>query len=49
MDPDAGRPSTILLTSVFLIALGYYCLVLRRRPATWPGATADEPLSPDLD
>jgi L-asparagine transporter-like permease len=49
MDPDAGRPSTILLTSVFLLALGYYYLNLRHRPATWLSATADEPLAPDID
>jgi amino acid transporter len=48
MDPDAGRPSTILLTSVFVLALGYYHLNLRRRPANWLSATADEPLSPDI-
>jgi fructoselysine transporter len=49
MDPDAGRPSTILLTSVFLLALGYYHLNLRRRPATWLSATADEPVAPHVD
>lgn len=49
MDPDAGRPSTILLTSVFLLALGYYYLNLRHRPETWLSATADEPLAPDVD
>jgi amino acid transporter len=46
MDPDAGRPSTILLSSLFLIALGYYFARLRKRPASWlatPGA--DERLS----
>ncbi len=48
MDPDAGRPSTILLTTVFLLALGYYYLNLRHRPATWLSATADEPLAPDI-
>jgi len=35
MDPDAGRPSTILLGSLFLLALLYYFLRLRGRPATW--------------
>lgn len=49
MDPDAGRPSTILLTSVFLLALGYYYLNLRHRPATWLSASADQPLAPDID
>jgi amino acid transporter len=37
MDPDAGRPSTILLSGLFLLALGYYYLRLRHRPATWLG------------
>ncbi len=49
MDPDAGRPSTILLTSVFLLALGYYYRNLRHRPATWLSATADVPLAPEID
>jgi L-asparagine transporter-like permease len=49
MDPDAGRPSTILLTSVFLVALGYYYFNLRHRPANWLRATTDEPLAPDVD
>jgi len=49
MDPDAGRPSTMLLTAVFLLALGYYWLNLRHRPATWLSAAADEPLAPDID
>lgn len=49
MDPDAGRPSTIFLTSLFLLALGYYYLSLRHRPASWLSATADEPLAPDVD
>jgi amino acid transporter len=35
MDPDAGRPSTILLVSLFALALLYYFVRLRDRPATW--------------
>lgn len=42
MDPDAGRPSTIVLSTLFLLALGYYFARLRRRPATWLGTGAEE-------
>jgi amino acid transporter len=35
MDPDAGRPSTILLGGLFALALLYYFARLRGRPATW--------------
>jgi amino acid transporter len=35
MDPDAGRPSTILLGSLFAFALIYYFARLRDRPASW--------------
>jgi amino acid transporter len=35
MDPDAGRPSTILLSGLFALALLYYFARLRGRPATW--------------
>jgi L-asparagine transporter-like permease len=35
MDPDAGRPSTILLSSLFLLALAYYYARLRNRSASW--------------
>lgn len=48
MDPDAGRPSTILLAGVFLLALGYYYVILRHRPATWLSAAADAPPAPDV-
>ncbi len=40
MDPDAGRPSTILLSAIFLAALAYYHLRLRDRPASWLGTAA---------
>jgi amino acid transporter len=46
MDPDAGRPSTILLSSLFGLALLYYFARLRGRPATWlpvPQAAAAVP------
>ncbi len=39
MDPDAGRPSTILLGSLFALALVYYFARLRDRPATWLAAS----------
>jgi fructoselysine transporter len=43
MDPDAGRPSTILLSSLFALALVYYFVRLRDRPASWlGGADAQE-------
>ena len=35
MDPEAGRPSTLLLSSLFALALLYYFVRLRDRPATW--------------
>jgi amino acid transporter len=38
MDPDAGRPSTILLSSLFALALVYYFARLRDRPAAWLGS-----------
>jgi fructoselysine transporter len=47
MDPDAGRPSTILLSSIFLLALGYYYLRLRHRPATWLGGAGAEDIVHD--
>jgi fructoselysine transporter len=49
MDPDAGRPSTILLSSLFFLALGYYYLRLRHRPATWLSATAATEVAPDAE
>jgi amino acid transporter len=43
MDPDAGRPSTILLSSLFALALAYYFARLRDRPPSWLAAAhADE-------
>jgi len=39
MDPDAGRPSTILLGSLFVLALVYYFARLRDRPASWLAAS----------
>ncbi len=42
MDPDAGRPSTILLASLFALALVYYFARLRDRPAAWLGGTGTE-------
>jgi L-asparagine transporter-like permease len=39
MDPDAGRPSTILLGGLFVLALAYYFARLRDRPATWLAAS----------
>ncbi len=48
MDPDAGRPSTILLGSLFALALLYYFARLRDRPASWlPAAAADQAAPPD--
>jgi fructoselysine transporter len=47
MDPDAGRPSTILLSSLFLLALGYYYLRLRHRSATWLAATGADQIVQD--
>jgi amino acid transporter len=42
MDPDAGRPSTILLSTLFLIALSYYFARLRKRPPAWLAAPAGD-------
>jgi amino acid transporter len=42
MDPDAGRPSTILLSSLFALALLYYFARLRNRPAAWLGGVDAE-------
>jgi len=35
LDPEAGRPSTILLAALFLFGLIYYALRLRRIGTTW--------------
>lgn len=35
LDPDAGRPSLIVCSSVWLLAFCYYRFVLMRRPGGW--------------
>ncbi len=43
-DPDAGRPSLILLGALLLASLGWYQLVLKRRPGGWaPRLERDTP------
>jgi hypothetical protein len=47
MDPDAGRPSIIILISLFLGALAYYHFRLRQAAKTWRiggGEVAGEPV-----
>jgi amino acid transporter len=34
-DPDAGRPSLLILGALLLAAVGWYHLVLKRRPGGW--------------
>lgn len=34
-DPDAGRPSLLILGALVLASLAWYCFVLRRRPGGW--------------
>jgi amino acid transporter len=34
-DPDAGRPSLLLLGALLVLAVGWYHFVLRRRPGGW--------------
>jgi amino acid transporter len=34
-DPDAGRPSLMILGALILASLTWYCFVLRRRPGGW--------------
>jgi amino acid transporter len=34
-DPDAGRPSLLILGALILLSLAWYGLVLRRRPGGW--------------
>ena len=41
LDPAAGRPSMILLSAVFLAAVAYYVLRLRRRGG-WRVHAVDE-------
>jgi len=48
LDPDAGRPSTIVLTTLFLAALAYFHFRLRQASAVWliaPHAQGDEAAS----
>ena len=43
-DPEAGRPSLILLGALLLASLGWYQLVLKRRPGGWaPRLERDTP------
>jgi amino acid transporter len=35
VDPDAGRPSLLILGALILVSLAWYGLVLRRRPGGW--------------
>jgi amino acid transporter len=34
-DPDAGRPSLLILGALLIAALGWYLFVLKRRPGGW--------------
>jgi amino acid transporter len=43
MDPDAGRPSVILLTGLFLAAMAYFYFRLRETSARWLVADAAPP------
>ena len=45
LDPEAGRPSTILLCGLFLFGLVYYALRLRNSGKAWRigGAAAEVP------
>ena len=44
LDPEAGRPSIVLLTSLFLGALVYYNLRLRQVARGWTIGAAHEPI-----
>jgi hypothetical protein len=46
VDPDARRPSTILLSTLFISALGYYYFRLRERSATWLAPTSEGEIVP---
>jgi hypothetical protein len=35
LDPDAGRPSTVLLSGIFLFGLVYYAVRLRDAGKAW--------------
>lgn len=45
-DPEAGRPSLLLLGALLLAAVGWYHLVLRRRPGGWAPRVEHAPASP---
>jgi amino acid transporter len=49
MDPEAGRPSTILLSSLFVLALLYYFARLRDRPRSWLAAARAEDRIPEAE
>jgi amino acid transporter len=50
LDPDAGRPSIVLLSGVFLFGLVYYAVRLRRTGTTWKigGTDAQSPAAAGL-
>jgi hypothetical protein len=46
-DPDAGRPSLVILGALLLAAFAWYRLVLSRRPGGWVPRIEHHPTSAD--